>query len=214
MGLMLVLAVSLRAAVGIDDTYQQVIDEKGRPTGKMQAGDTMILRYSDETIKLKAGRVVSVEPVKGGVASAPARNEARPNARPADAPSASAGTKPSWTTDYKGALAAAEAQNRNVLLLFTGSDWCGWCMRLQKEILTTPQFARYAAENLVLVEVDFPRGKAQSPELKRNNAALSRVYSIQGYPTMVLLDSKGKQIGLFGYEEGGPEPFIRRLKAR
>ncbi len=74
----------------------------------------------------------------------------------------SAQTKPGWLSDYKKAQQEAKANNKLVLLDFTGSDWCGWCMKLNKEVFSQPQFKDYASKALVLLEVDFPRQKAQS----------------------------------------------------
>lgn len=116
-----------------------------------------------------------------------------------------------WQTDYAAALNQAKAENRRVFLFFTGSDWCSWCMRLNKEILSTPEFARYSKEKLILVEVDFPKKRPQSASLKAQNAKLFKRYKIEGYPTVIVLDSTGKKIDELGYQEGGPAPFISRL---
>ncbi len=219
MGFFLVATFTARAT-GVGDSYEQVIQENGQPTGKMQAGDTMILRFTDQTVRLKAGKVVAVEPKGGGGTTA--RNEsAEPRvAAPATKPARAAiSTAPSsdtrlvWATNYRAAVAQAKEQDRRVFLFFTGSDWCGWCMKLNQEILSTPEFARYAQEKLVLVEVDFPRGKSQSAELKKQNATLQRIFEIEGYPTVVVLDKMGRAVGRLGYQEGGPEPFVKALKA-
>ncbi|MFZ4387578.1 MAG: thioredoxin family protein, partial [Chthoniobacterales bacterium] len=77
-----------------------------------------------------------------------------------------------WGDDYKGALASASKENKKVLLDFTGSDWCGWCIKLKKETFDQPAFKEFANKNLVLVEIDFPQGKTLSPEVKKQNAAL------------------------------------------
>ena len=116
-----------------------------------------------------------------------------------------------WLTDYNTALAQAKAENKKVFIDFTGSDWCGWCIKLDKEIFSTPEFADYAAKNLVLVKADFPRSKPQSAELKAQNAKLQQQFQIQGYPTLIILDAGGKQIGEMGYMDGGPKPFLEKL---
>src|SRR5438093_216309 len=71
-----------------------------------------------------------------------------------------------WYTDYEKALEKAKAENKNVLLDFTGSDWCGWCMKMDKDVLKTKEFKEYASKNLVLVEVDFPQNKQQTNKVK------------------------------------------------
>jgi len=117
-----------------------------------------------------------------------------------------------WLTDLPKAQEQAKKDNKLVLLDFTGSDWCGWCIKLKKEVFDTKEFKDYAERNLVLVEVDFPRKKQQSEEQKKANQALQEKYKIEGYPTIIVLDSEGKQIGELGYMRGGPEPFIRKLE--
>jgi len=125
--------------------------------------------------------------------------------------SAAAGEKLEWMTDLPKAQAQAQAENKLIMMDFTGTDWCPWCIKLDKEVFSTPKFSEFAARNLVLVEVDFPRHKPQSTELKRANQALQEKYKIEGYPTVVVLNSDGKKVGELGYEEGGPKPFIEKL---
>jgi thioredoxin-related protein len=128
----------------------------------------------------------------------------------AAAPALRAGLE--WTTDYKAALTRAEAEGKGVFLNFTGSDWCGWCFKLKAEVFDKPEFEAFAKANLVLVEVDFPRRKAQSDELKKQNQSLQALHRIQGYPTLVLLNGKGQQIGNYGYMPGGPGALIGQIK--
>ena len=117
-----------------------------------------------------------------------------------------------WMTDLPKAQAEAKAEKKLVMLDFTGSDWCGWCIRLHKEVFSTPEFAEYAKKNLVLVEVDFPRKKQQSAALKKANESLGAKYSIEGYPTIIVLNGEGKKVGQLGYMKGGPKAFIAELE--
>ena len=118
-----------------------------------------------------------------------------------------------WGTDLPKALAQAKAEKKMVLMDFTGSDWCGWCIKFEKETLSTQKFADYAKTHLVLVVVDFPNKKPQSDALKAANKALGEKYVVEGYPTFVLLNADGKEIGRqVGYLRGGPEAFIAKLK--
>lgn len=107
-----------------------------------------------------------------------------------------------WLTDATKAQAQAKAENKLVLLDFTGSDWCIWCVKLNKEVFDTPEFAEYAKKNLVLVEVDFPRKKKLDDAQKQANEALSKKYGIKGFPTLILLDGEGKKIGELSYSDG------------
>jgi protein disulfide-isomerase len=118
-----------------------------------------------------------------------------------------------WMTDLGKAQAKAKEEHRLVLMDFTGSDWCIWCAKLRQEVFSTPEFTAYAKTNLVPVEIDFPRQKEQTAELKKANQALQAKYAIQGYPTVIVLNSQGKKIGELGYNEGGPKPFVAKLEA-
>jgi thioredoxin-related protein len=117
-----------------------------------------------------------------------------------------------WMTDLPRAQTKAKTENKLVMMDFTGSDWCGWCIKLHKEVFSKPEFSEYAKKNLVLVEVDFPRSKEQSAELKRANQALQGKYKIEGYPTIIVLNGEGKKVGELGYMAGGPAAFIAELE--
>jgi len=116
-----------------------------------------------------------------------------------------------WDDDYDKAIAQAKTEKKMVLLDFTGSDWCGWCIKLDKEVFSKPEFKTYAKSNLVLVEVDFPQARSQSKKLKEQNEKLQKEHGIQGYPTIIVLNSEGKKVGKLGYQEGGPKAFIAAL---
>jgi thioredoxin-related protein len=118
-----------------------------------------------------------------------------------------------WATDLPQALAQAGAANKIVLLDFTGSDWCVWCMKFDDDILSKPEFATYARTNLELLLVDFPKNKNQSDALKKNNDELQTKFKVDGFPTYVALNADGKEIGRqVGYLSGGPQAFIAELE--
>ncbi|PYJ71995.1 MAG: thioredoxin family protein [Verrucomicrobia bacterium] len=118
-----------------------------------------------------------------------------------------------WLDDYKKAQQEAKASNKFLLLDFTGSDWCGWCKKFDKEILSQSEFQDYARENLVLVELDFPRAKPQSPELRKQNQELADQYQVQGFPTIVVLNGDGQKLWQYdGYFPDGPAAFIAQLE--
>lgn len=118
-----------------------------------------------------------------------------------------------WMTDWEAAKAKAKAENKPILINFTGTDWCGWCIRIEKEVFSKKEFQEYAAKNLILMEVDFPKKKEQSAELKTQNKALDKEFKIEGYPTIFLLDAEGKKISEdIGYREGGPEAYAKHLQ--
>ena len=118
----------------------------------------------------------------------------------------------SWLTSLPEAKVKAKKEQKLVLLDFTGSDWCGWCKKLDAETFSKSEFAEYAKKNLVLVEVDFPAQKPQSDELKAANRALGQKYDVTGYPTLVLIKPDGKVVWKqVGYLQGGPSAMIAKL---
>jgi protein disulfide-isomerase len=127
----------------------------------------------------------------------------------------SANETAAWQTDYKQALAQAAKEHKQVLLDFTGSDWCPFCIQMDREVLEKPEFMKYADQNLILVKLDFPRKKHLPTEEIAQNRALQKQYSIDGYPTYVLLNSAGKEINRQeGSLDGGPSAFIGWARAK
>ncbi len=118
-----------------------------------------------------------------------------------------------WLTDLPKAQAQAKTDNKMVLMDFNGSDWCPPCKALRKNVLSSPEFIEYAKKNLVLVDVDFPHHKKLSEEQKTANDALAQKYKIEGYPTVVILDSQGKELKkAVGYDGESPKEFIAELQ--
>lgn len=117
-----------------------------------------------------------------------------------------------WETDLKKASLAAKKSGKYLLLDFSGSDWCVWCKRLEKEVFSQKAFKDFADENLVCVLVDFPSAKVQSKELKKQNMELAEQYDIKGYPTIIILSPDGEPVAKTGYLQGGPWEYARHLK--
>ena len=117
-----------------------------------------------------------------------------------------------WFSDLPQAQLQARAEGKSVLIHFSGSDWCGWCIKLRKEVFSKPAFESYAKSNLVLVRIDFPKRQPQPAALGRANRALAERFQIQGYPTLILLDSQAKRLGTVGYGQGGTRPFLAELE--
>jgi thioredoxin-related protein len=121
-------------------------------------------------------------------------------------------SKAGWGANQAQALQKAKSENKLVLLDFTGSDWCSWCQKMDKEVFSTPEFQQYAKQHLELVEVDFPHAKSLAADVKKQNDDLQQQYGIQGFPTIVVLNADGKKVGEFeGYQEGGAQAFIDQL---
>jgi len=120
-----------------------------------------------------------------------------------------------WETDINKAISVSNKTKKPMLLFFTGSDWCGWCIRLQKEVLKTPEFAKWAKANVVLVELDYPRRTPQTDAIKNQNNNLQQTFGIQGFPTVHFATVKVKSgkpsytsLGNTGYVAGGPKAWL------
>ncbi len=118
-----------------------------------------------------------------------------------------------WAADLSKALEQAKAENKIVLLDFTGSDWCVWCMKFDNDVLSQPEFASYAKTNLTMVMLDFPNAIKQTESLKKSNQGLQAKFKVDGFPTYVALNPDGREIGRqVGYLAGGPQAFITELE--
>jgi len=116
-----------------------------------------------------------------------------------------------WTENFKADYEKAKKQDKVLLLFFTGSDWCGWCKKLDAEILSQKEFISYARKNFVCVKVDFPQRIKQSDALKKQNEQLSKIFRISGFPTLVFVNNNGTILGKKGYERCTPEQYVRSL---
>jgi thioredoxin-related protein len=117
-----------------------------------------------------------------------------------------------WLTDFEAAQKLAAEKNLPILVDFSGSDWCGWCIKLDNEVFSQPKFKTYATENLVLFLADFPNSKPQSAEVKKQNSELSEKYGVRGFPTVLLLKADGAVINRTGYQAGGAAAYVEHIK--
>ena len=120
-----------------------------------------------------------------------------------------------WHTNLVNAVDISVKESKPLFLFFTGSDWCGWCKRLQKEVFIQPQFQKWADKNVILVELDFPRRTPLDPTLQQQNYEIAQMFGIRGYPTVWLVTASrdGSQIsfnklGSTGYVAGGPDAWL------
>jgi thioredoxin-related protein len=115
----------------------------------------------------------------------------------------------SWLTDLNAGRAQAQKEGKFVMINFTGSDWCPWCIKLRQEVFAQPEFESFASRHLVLVEIDFPKRKPQDPAVQKANASLVTQYKVDGFPTLVFLNPQGKVVHRGGYLPGGAGPFLQ-----
>lgn len=124
------------------------------------------------------------------------------------------GYSQNWHTSFEEAKIKAEKENKNILLVFSGSDWCGPCMRLEKIVWKSPEFQIEADTNWVIYRADFPRKKINqlSPERAESNNKLAEKYNKHGsFPLVLLLDKKGKIIGSTGFKNASASEYIKLI---
>ncbi|SDD96410.1 thioredoxin family protein [Desulfuromonas thiophila] len=117
-----------------------------------------------------------------------------------------------WLEDSDRAFTQAREQQRPVLMYFTGSDWCHWCIQLNKNVLSQPEFADFAAKELVLLKVDFPKRLPQSAAQARRNDQLARQYRVRGFPTLLLFNAAGDKIATTGFRPGSAADYVTHLQ--
>ncbi|MFY7818885.1 MAG: thioredoxin fold domain-containing protein [Akkermansiaceae bacterium] len=116
-----------------------------------------------------------------------------------------------WVTDFEAAKKTATDEKKDLLLDFTGSDWCGWCIKLNEEVFSQTAFKEGTKDKFVMVELDFPRKKELNAKLKEQNEALQKKFQIQGFPSILLCDTSGKPYAKTGYQPGGAEKYVAHL---
>jgi len=127
-------------------------------------------------------------------------------------PSSSESGKIHWYTNYNQAVQEAQKSRLPLLLFFTGSDWCGWCKKLQSEVFSSPEFAQSVGGSFIFVDIDFPMNKQLPAEQTQQNAQLKQKYGVTGYPTVIILDSNQNFVAEAGYRPGGGKAYADYLK--
>ena len=120
-----------------------------------------------------------------------------------------------WMTDFAAAKAKAKAEKKDLLVDFTGSDWCGWCIKLDNEVFSKDEFKAEAPKHFVLVKLDYPQDTSKmSKELLEQNEKLQEQFPVEGFPTLLLMDADANVFDSIGYQEGGPTPYNEALAER
>ncbi len=118
-----------------------------------------------------------------------------------------------WAADWSDAVSASKATGKPIMLMFTGSDWCPWCQRLEKEVFDDNEFHQWS-DRVIKIRVDFPEKHQLSTSLQAQNEVLKKWYSdfVTSYPTCLFVEPNGRVIGTVGYVEGGPTFWIDRAE--
>jgi len=218
------------AIVQPGDSVNKMRLELGEPTGQIQRGEVMIYSYPQGGIYVEDGHVtklsegfygrldqISKQSSEGTIEMTVGSNSLIAGENPPEppAPSTLPGVLPyngEWLTDVAMGEAIAKQRAVPLFLLFTGSDWCVWCQKLDTEILQTPVFKDFAKESLVLVKLDFPKDKQLPSKLAEQNRQQQELWNVEGYPTILLLDNELKELGRTGYLELDPQAYVDHLK--
>ena len=119
-----------------------------------------------------------------------------------------------WETDFAASLQKAKKEKKMIFVNFTGSDWCGWCVKMDKDVFSQKEFIEYANKNLVCIKLDYPKRKKLSDAETKQNSELAKKYQVSGLPTYLLADASEKVILLAsGYRQGGAQAYVDYLKA-
>ncbi|OGV48593.1 MAG: hypothetical protein A2X49_05400 [Lentisphaerae bacterium GWF2_52_8] len=117
-----------------------------------------------------------------------------------------------WMDDFEAAKVKALKENKLILADFSGSDWCGWCMKLDKEVFSQKAFTDFAEKHFVLLLVDTPKKSKLPEKVQKQNTELKAKYNVEGFPTVLILKANGDLLESTGYQEGGAENYVKYLK--
>lgn len=127
--------------------------------------------------------------------------------------SASAAVPEGWTDDFAAAQKTAEKSRKPMAVLFTGSDWCPWCVRLADEILLKKDFRAASSNDFVFVYLDYPSDESlQTPARRAANRTLLEKYGVRGFPTLLVMDAKGAVLGKTGYRRVSAKEYAEHLR--
>jgi thioredoxin-related protein len=228
--------------VKLGDDYEAVVETLGKPDGDLSAGSKRILAYGEAKVVLRAGKVSEIssglenklelrkkdqalltekrqaglvnykgewmQPEKVDALIHAEAETVLKNRSKASAQAHSGG----WHTNYQQALSLAKSQNKKLLINFTGSDWCGWCIKLDKEVFSQSRFIEYAKGHYILLKCDFPKRSSLPKQLQNQNDQLAKKYGVRGFPTVIVLTPNGKIHRKSGYVRGGPSAFLNSLR--
>lgn len=223
--LSLLLLLGITTAGAAEPVYQRLVLQDGRTLiGIYDAASGRFDLVNEKTLKVMAQMQIDAAqirtreeiqlaaPPSAGAAGAEAGAEQDGAKLEAKAPEGKRGANGKWLTNYAAVVKLATEVRRPILVVFTGSDWCPWCVKLEREMLSNQQFKDWAAKNVVLLYLDFPRNSKQTKELEAQNAELAKKYGVTGFPTILLLNERGEKYEWkFGYSDAGFDAWLRHI---
>lgn len=215
-----ILIVSLVALILAFAGCKRQVPEPVSPEQANGTDQTTLQEQADSQPQAGEEQPAAEEPRQPGIEEAqPAQEPAQPQAveeqtaEPADKEADTVQhTGINWYTDLEAAMKKAEEESKDLFINFSGSDWCYWCQRLDEEVLSRPAFYEEATKQFVFVLVDFPSDDSKlTEEQKQKNRQLLGSYGVQGFPTIILAGPGGKGYAMTGYQEGGPEAYLKQV---
>jgi thioredoxin-related protein len=215
---------SASAVIQPGDDASKLIPELGEPVGKIEVGEKTVYSYPQGVIQVKEGKVVHISDGFYGSVNQFTRKTATGESIALDRTDENLTPDPAlvepdveesvrWLTDYVEASLISQDSGKPLLMLFTGSDWSVSSQKLEQEILSSSQFQDFASRNLILLKIDFPRSQTLSAGQTENNENLKHTWNAKGYPTVVLLNPEGLELGRTGYLEVSPEDYVIQLQS-
>jgi protein disulfide-isomerase len=218
--LLLLCTFSVHAFVNPGDPVSKLIDEHGQPSGKIDRGGVTFYSYPQGVIQVKDGIIVNITDDFYGLNNTMVKTTSSGESveykktpiTGSSIASGDAGAFGDWWQDEKQAFKLAKEQDKPLLMLFTGSDWCVGCRLMKRDIFDNPEFKAYASNELILLKVDFPRQVELGEAVKEQNDALKNRWKIEEFPTILLLNAKGKLIERLSYSDLGAKEYVEFLK--
>lgn len=217
---------SVFAAIQPGDDSSKLLPELGEPLGKIEVGDKTVYSYPQGVIHVKDGKVVhlsdgfyeTVNQFTRKTATGESIDLDRTDSNLIPDPAlfglnADGSESARWLTDYLEALVMTQDTGKTLFMLFTGSDWCMWCQKLEQEILRSAEFQNFASGNLILLKVDFPRTHELPEGQAQENEILKNTWKVEGFPSIVLLSAEGLELGRTGYLEINPADYVIHLQS-
>lgn len=204
----LAVTVSLRAEITLGSSRDEVVAELGSPRGTTKAGRREILSYPAGRVVLVDGRVTEMNVPAGSPAAVPSlpgvAADRSPALAPVAAPSASREANDPWLLDFETAKGLAAKENKRILILFTGTDWCGPCQEFQAQVAYNPEFMKAFAASFVFLKINWLRNTPQPPAEAAQTARLRQLYGIASFPSLLVLAADGTQLTRVDTRKGRP----------